>query len=200
MKTEIPSISGLATTSALTALENKVPSVSNLIQKTDYDTKVNKIEKKRTDHNHDKYITTPEFNKPTKENFTATLAQADLVTKTDFDNKLSSLNQIIISNNTKHLVVENELKKLKTFDLSYFNGKNNFEGDDGTQNWLVFQPIPRYFKITSNNPSIILSWKSKGLSDEIIKTTTPNKILNPSLDIVGTKARVRFSGNCLHYI
>ena len=36
-----------------------------------YDTKVNEIEKKITDHNHDKYITTPEFNKLTAEKFAA---------------------------------------------------------------------------------------------------------------------------------
>ena len=29
---------------------------------------------------------------------------------------------------------ENELKKLKAFDSSYFRGKNNFE-EDGTQNF-----------------------------------------------------------------
>ena len=40
-------------------------------------TKVNKIEKKFTDHNHDKYITTPEFNKLTAENFVVRLAQAN---------------------------------------------------------------------------------------------------------------------------
>ena len=48
MKTEIPSISGLVTTSALTAVENKMPNVSNLLKKTDYDTKVNEIEKNIT--------------------------------------------------------------------------------------------------------------------------------------------------------
>ena len=35
-------------------------------KKTDYDTKISEIETKLTDHNHNKYITTPEFN-----NFTA---------------------------------------------------------------------------------------------------------------------------------
>ena len=39
----------------------------------------------------DKHITTPEFNKLTAENFAARLAQANLVTKTGFDNKLSIL-------------------------------------------------------------------------------------------------------------
>ena len=36
-----------------------------------------------------------------------------------------------------HLFVENELKKLKTFDSSYFIGKSHFE-EDGTQNYLAF--------------------------------------------------------------
>ena len=43
----------------------------------------------------------------------------------------------IVSNKTKDLVIENELKKLKEFDSSYFQGKSHFEDDD-TQNWLVF--------------------------------------------------------------
>ena len=78
-----------------------------------------------------------------------------------------------------------------------FRGKNHFE-DDGTQNWLVFQPIQKYFKTVSTTDSNILSWKSKGLSDESIKApTTSNKFLDRSLDFVGTKARVRFSGDCL---
>ena len=59
----------MATTSSLTAVENKIPSVSNLVKKTDYNTKINEIEKKITNHNHDKYITTPEFNKFTAEIF-----------------------------------------------------------------------------------------------------------------------------------
>ena len=32
------------------------------VKKTDYNTKVNEIEKKITDHSHDKYINSPEFN------------------------------------------------------------------------------------------------------------------------------------------
>ena len=82
-------------------------------KKTDNNPKINEIEKKITDHNHDKYITTPEFNKLTSENFAARLAQGNSVTKTDFDNKLSNLNRTIVSNKTKHLVIENELKKIK---------------------------------------------------------------------------------------
>ena len=100
----------------------------------------------------------------------------------------------IVSNKTKDLVIENEFKKLKSFNSSYFEGKSHFE-DDGMQNWLVFQPMRWYLKLASDNPSITLSWKSKGLSDERIKS--PNKIFNPSQNYVGTKARVRFTEDCL---
>ena len=60
-----------------------------------------KLKKKVTDHNHDKYITTPAFNKLTTENFKARLARADLVTKTDFDTKLQDISKRITSNKTK---------------------------------------------------------------------------------------------------
>ena len=103
------------------------------------------MKKKITDQDHDKYITTPEFNKLTTENFNARLAQANLITKTDFDAKLQVLSKRIASNKTKHLLVENELKKLKTFYLSYLKGKGHFE-EDGAQNYLVYQPVYRYFK------------------------------------------------------
>ena len=61
------------------------------------------------------------------------LAQANLVTKTYFNNKMTSINKKIVSNKTKNLVIENKLKKLKKFDLSYFCGKNHFD-EDCTQN------------------------------------------------------------------
>ena len=61
IKGKIPDISNLATKTALTTVENKIPSVSNLVKKTDYNTKVTEIENK--DHNHDKYIDTSGFNK-----------------------------------------------------------------------------------------------------------------------------------------
>ena len=63
--------------------------------------------------------------------FTGRLSRVDLVTKTDFDTKLQDINKRITSNTTSHLLVQNELKKLKTFNLSYFKGKGHFE-EDGT--------------------------------------------------------------------
>ena len=89
------------------------------------------------------------------------------------------------------------MKKLETFDSIYSRGKSHFE-DDGTQNYFVFQTVSKYFKTVGANDSNILSWKSKELSDESSKPpSTSNKMLNPSISYVGTKARVKFNGDCL---
>ena len=55
--------------------------------------------------------------------FNARLARENVVTKTDFDVKLSSLDRKLTSNKSKHLLVENELKELKTFNWIYIFGK-----------------------------------------------------------------------------
>ena len=78
------------------ALENEIPDVSSLLKKTNYNTKISKLQKKITDHSHDKYITTPEFSKQTIENFAARLKQENLVTKTDFDDKLKNLTKKLL--------------------------------------------------------------------------------------------------------
>ena len=103
------------------------------------------------------------------------------MTKTDFVAKLSNVNRRITRIKSKHLLVENELNQLKTFDFGYFIGKSQF-GEDGTQSYLVFQLMYRYFKMITNT-DYISSWKSKGLSAEIIKppTTTDNS-LTPALN------------------
>ena len=161
--------------------------------------KLSGLEKKLTDHNHDKYITIPEFNTFAADVLDVTLAQANLITKTDFDAKLLSLKRTITSNESKHLPVENELKKLKTFDSSYFIGKSHFE-EDGTQNNLVFQPMYRYFKKIAGVGigSYICYWKSKESSDEKISSIkTSNHSITPNLSYYGTKTRVGFNRSCL---
>ena len=57
VKGEILSIANLATTVVLTTVENKIPNAINLVEKTDYNTKISETENKITT-NHDKYITT----------------------------------------------------------------------------------------------------------------------------------------------
>ena len=89
------------------------------------------------------------------------------------------------------------MKKLEAFDSIYFRGKIHFE-NNGTQNYLVFRTVYRYVKTVSANDGNISSWKSKGWSDESIKSPiTSNKMLNPSIEYAGTKARVKLNGNCL---
>ena len=56
LENKIIDVKKLATNSALTAGENKIPDISSLIIKT------NETETKINNHNHDKYITTPESN------------------------------------------------------------------------------------------------------------------------------------------
>ena len=49
------------------------------LKKLTYDTKTSELEKKLTDHNHDKNITTPEFNTLAAHLFNARLVQANLI-------------------------------------------------------------------------------------------------------------------------
>ena len=99
-----------------------------------------------------------------------------MITKTNFDSKLSRINRKITKNKTENLLVKNEFKKLKTFDSSYFIGKSHFE-EDGTQNYLVFQPINKYFKmITNTDISSILHHGN--LKDYLLK------VLNQLQDLI----------------
>ena len=72
---------------------------------------------------------------------------------------MSSLNRKITSIKTKHLLAENKFRKLKTFVSIYFRGKSHFE-EDGTQNYLLFQPMNRYLRVGASINQIVL-WKSK---------------------------------------
>ena len=101
----------------------------------------------------------------TVDTFNTTLAaQSDLITKPEYDAKLKGISDRVAKNKTKVLLVENELKKLKTLDLSYYWGKNYFEGNDGAQNALVFQTMQKHFNLSNVNR--ISKWKSKDLSNQ----------------------------------
>ena len=90
-----------------------------MVKKTNYDAKITETEKKLTINtkkminDHEKYIATPNFNTLAADVFNARLVQVNLITKTDFDAKLSSLSRKIMLNKSNYLLVENELKKLK---------------------------------------------------------------------------------------
>ena len=85
--------------------------LSDLVKKVQCSTKIDKIENKIP--NQDKYVTTPELNKLTKDNSTERLKQANLAIKNgiadfvkkkvDFDEKLRKIIYKVTSNETKHL-------------------------------------------------------------------------------------------------
>ena len=95
-------------------------------------------------------------------NFAAKLKQANLVNKTDFDEKPKKLDKKITSNNTKHVLVENQFKKLQTSDSSLFVGQNYFN-NDGAQLYLILRPIYETVTTFSGLPNIISEWEFKGL-------------------------------------
>ena len=92
-----------------------------------------------------------EFNTLAADVFNARLAQANLIRKTDFDAKLSSINRKITANKTKHFLNDN--------DLSYYLGKQYFDGGSAKQNYLVLLPMRKYFKLNSvvNTVDYVLS-------------------------------------------
>ena len=118
-----------------------VITVSNLVRKSSYKTKINEIENKITvDRCHDEYISTQEINKLTSENFTARLKQANLASKidianflkkTDFNNKIkdvtSNKNELNeLSKRVKAILIKDLINKIiilneaKYFSLKIF--------------------------------------------------------------------------------
>ena len=103
--------------------ENKIPDNSSLVTTTVLNTKVSEVENKIPDDC--EYITTQEFNKLTSEKFAAILKQADLVSKTDFDNRLTSFNK---RNQTFRSA--KETNSLIAEDYNFFFGRMHFITND----------------------------------------------------------------------
>ena len=90
--------------------------------------------------------------------FNTRIAQANLITKTDFDAKLSNLNRKTTANKTKQYII------MYYFVLS--------------KNYYVFQPLFKYLEVAHiSNIAHIFSWKSRGLRDINIKAIATNKYL-----------------------
>ena len=127
-----------------------------------------------------------------------------LLKKTDYntrvaeiDNKVSGLDGKIAENKRKNASIENALKKLIK-NLASFLSENIFlGGSDGSQAYLIFQPVHKYIKIIANT-KLISEWKSKGLSDESIKLfPTSDSTLTPLIDYYGYNIRVKFNESIL---
>ena len=89
-----------------------IPDTSSLVTTAVSNTKISEVENKIADNSI--YITTQKLNKLTVQNLSARFKQADLVKKTDFDNKLTSFNRRIASNKPKYLELQNKLNSLIT--------------------------------------------------------------------------------------
>ena len=93
---------------ALSTVENNIPSINNLVKKVDYDTKVTEIQNKLNKHNHDKYITTPEFNTLAADVFNSRLALANLVTQRNFGISISVIIKLLKIKQKMSLLKMNE--------------------------------------------------------------------------------------------
>ena len=155
VENKISDIKNLASKTEVTAVENKIPNASNLVTKTDYAAEITKTK--------NDYVT----------NAALDARHKDLLQKTTFESELKKVDDKVSANSSKVLSYEHKLKQREDTvndlerDASYFRGKNYF-GDDGMQNYFVFQPMYKYFKKvidSTNNIVYVNYWQSKGLSD-----------------------------------
>ena len=133
VKDDMPNITNLAANASLNAIINEVKGkiltwlllvfllllkikypvlVIQKKKKTDHNTKINETENEIIDHNDDKYITAPEFNKLT-ENLAARLKQVDLASKSGIANFVHKTFQIKVKvkNVTSNKNELNEISK-----------------------------------------------------------------------------------------
>ena len=143
-------------------VEHKKLDTNSLVATNVLNAKISEVENKIPYHPN--YITTQGFNKLTAENFAERLKQANLVSKTDFYNKLTSFNRTITSNKTKYLEIQRNLNSLITKDYKFFLDRIYFTSHDGSQNGFVYQPTLDTSELKKDKGTdYVLSWKSKGV-------------------------------------
>ena len=141
VKKKVPDISGLASKTELTAVENKIPNVSGLATASALTAVENKI---------------PDI--------------TSLITKTDFDAKLKNISDRVTNNKSKDLLLDNELKKLKTLvgssakikfdEVQKENSFNRAFFYYLQQSYLVYDCKMGSFQFTAGK---ISTWKSTGI-------------------------------------
>ena len=176
LKVETPNITNLATASALTAVENKIPSVSNLeeelmkLKKTLLILIMANIELLQ-----DFKFTVEIFHlRLNGANLASKNGIANFVKKTDFDNKLKD----VTSNKNELNELSKKVKAISTKGLtkdlidkfSILNGAKYFSSGI-FQNYLVFMPAKKYIKYFVGTP-LIVSRKSNGMSEESVENIT----------------------------
>ena len=163
VKKKIPDISGLASKTELTAVENKIPDVSGLAAASTLTAVENKI---------------PDV--------------TSLITKTDFDAKLKNISDRVTNNKSKDLLLDNELKKLKTLVGSSAKVKYDEVQKENSfnrgffhylqQSYIVYDCKMGSFQFTAGK---ISTWKSTGifnyLGNSNINAVVDSKSVLPEL-------------------
>ena len=177
VKKQIPDISGLASKTELTDVDNKIPDVSSLATASALTAVENKI---------------PDI--------------TSLITKTDFDAKLKNISNRVTNNKSKDLLLDNELKKLKTLvgstakikldevqkQISFVRGFTSY-----TQNSNLVCEC----KVSSMKPSFygILEWKPKDIYDNsnknVLYSVQNTKTVTPDIKNINGQLYVSFNGN-----
>ena len=190
VKNKIPDVSSLVKktdfNNKVTEIEGKIPDISSLVKKTDYATEITSI---KSD-----YVT----------NAALDARHKDLVQKTTFKSELKKINDKACENSSRVLSYEHKLKQRQdTINglervASYFRGKNYFDGD-GTQNYLVFQGVYKYFEDVDVSETVIKfqasSGISKGLSDE--KMSSDSGYTGPLIEYKNARIKLKFGGSIL---
>ena len=177
VKKKIPDISGLASKTELTAVENKIPDISGLAATSALTAVENKI---------------PDI--------------TNLITKTEFDTKLKSVSDRVTNNKSKDILLDNELKKLKTRVDSSEKIKIN-----DVQKEISF--IRGFISYTQNNNLVyeckvgsmkfyisgILEWNPNDIYDNSNKNqlnaVQNTKNVGPNIKNTNGQLHVSFNGN-----
>ena len=131
----------------------------------------------------------------------------DLVQKTTFEAELKKVDDKARANSSNMVSYKHKLKQREDAindverNASYFRDKNYF-GDDGMQNYFVYQPMHKYIKKvidSTNNTVYVHYWQSKGLSDGKINAagTSSSNDQAPILEYGGAGIRLKFKGDSL---
>ena len=130
----------------LSKVDNKIPVVRCLIRNAE----ISNIAKK--------CFTTSDCNKFTSEILDTKTKEKGLVNKSNFSNlvKNSDLNTnfAVLATQAELKAEQDKTVKLQAFNSNYFCDISHFE-DDGTQNYLVFQAVSKYFKTIANTNKVI---------------------------------------------
>ena len=98
----------------------------------------------------------------------------NLTTKTSLStvvDKIPDISSLVKKSgyNAKITSVENNVKKLQVYDLSYFTEKQYFDEGDGKQNYLVFLSMSKYFKLNTIVGVLMIVFYHGNLKDYLIK-------------------------------